>query len=83
MWYIIQYEVGYYKEYKRNNSSFINYLGILCKEIRNANLSKRQVDVLENTLRRDLVASLGAYRHTSHSKLLHGSGIEPLAIRWK
>ena len=51
----------------------------------NGNLSKTQVDSnsLENVHRRALVASLGVYRPTFHSKLLHESGIEPLAIRRK
>ncbi len=47
----------------------------------NANLSKSQAGVLENIQRRALFAYLGAYRHKSHSKLLHESWIEPLAIR--
>ncbi len=46
----------------------------------NAHLSKSRVGVLENIKRRALVSSLGAYRHSSHSKLLHESGIKPLAI---
>ena len=79
-------KISYYFDRRVKLAIHKNYIRPLLEYatfIFNANLSKRQVDVLENIQRRALVAFLGAYRHTSHSKLLHESGIEPLARRRK
>ena len=44
------------------------------------NLTKGQIDSMENIQRQALLCCCGAYQHTSHTKLLHEVGIEPLLI---
>jgi hypothetical protein len=47
------------------------------------NLTKGQIDSLEDIQRQALLSAVNAYRHTSHNKLLQESGFEPLMIRRK
>ncbi len=40
-----------------------------------------QTNAIEDIQRQALIACVDAYKHTSHSKLLHECGVEPLSIR--
>ena len=52
-----------------------------CTSVYSGNLSKDQIDSLENIQRQALLCAVQGYRHTSHEKLLQESGIEPLSVR--
>ncbi len=65
-----------YKNYIRPISEYAT-------PVYSGNLNKFYSDQLENLQRQALMACVGAYRHTSHSKLLQETGIEPLSIRRK
>ena len=45
------------------------------------NLSKKEIDKIENVQRHALLCATNAYRHTSHDKLLREAGFEPLMMR--
>ena len=47
------------------------------------NLTKFQIDSIEQVQRQALLSAVNAYRHTPHEKLLYEVGIEPLSIRRK
>ena len=47
------------------------------------NLNQKQIDDYENKQRSAILCATKAYRHTSHEKLLHEVGIEPLSLRRK
>ena len=47
------------------------------------NITQRLAEDLENIQRQALLSVTNAYRHTSHTKLLLETGIEPLTVRRK
>ena len=67
-------KLSIYKTYLRPKMEYAT-------SIFDGNLTKNQIDNLENIQRQALLCALNAYKHTSHDKLLKEAGIEPLAVR--